>query len=200
MPPEAQYLALLRGINVGGKNLVKMADLRAAFEEMEFAEVATYIQSGNLLFSAPRQKPEALAARIESDLSRHFGTELKLVLLTEAQLRGVIKGAPRGFGAETHKCDVIFLRKPLTAKKAFALVETREGVDSAWAGKGVLYFARLASKASSSRLPKVVTLPEYQDMTIRSWSTTTKLYALMDSRAAGRAKRAGSGGEGVPAQ
>jgi uncharacterized protein (DUF1697 family) len=49
-------------------------------------------------------------------------------------------------------------------------------------GKGVLNFSRLASKAASSRLSKVVALPEYQDMTIRSWSTTTKLHALMDSR------------------
>lgn len=80
MPTGVQYLALLRGINVGGKILVKMANLRAAFE---------------------------------------------------------------GMG---------------------------------------LYFSRLASQASSSRLSKIVTLPEYQDMTIRSWSTTRKLLALMDSR------------------
>jgi uncharacterized protein (DUF1697 family) len=177
-----QYLALLRGINVGGKNLVRMADLRAAFEEMGFGEVATYIQSGNVLFRAPRQKRDELAARIESELTRRFGAELKAVLLTDAQLRGVIDGAPRGFGADTHRCDVIFLRQPLTVKRAFGLVVTRDGVDSAWAGKGVLYFSRLASKASGSRLSKVVALPEYQDMTIRSWSTTTKLHALMDSR------------------
>jgi uncharacterized protein (DUF1697 family) len=182
MPAGVQYLALLRGINVGGKNLVRMADLRAAFEEMGFGEVATYIQSGNVLFRAPRQKRDELAARIESELSRRFGAELRAVLLTDAQLRGVIDGAPRGFGADTHLCDVIFLRKPLTVKRAFGLVETRDGVDSAWAGKGVLYFSRLASKAASSRLSKVVALPEYQDMTIRSWSTTTKLHALMDSR------------------
>jgi uncharacterized protein (DUF1697 family) len=182
MPAGVQYLALLRGINVGGKNLVRMADLRAAFEEMGFGEVATYIQSGNVLFRAPRQKRDELAARIEPELSRRFGAELRAVLLTDAQLRGVIDGAPRGFGADTHLCDVIFLRKPLTVKRAFGLVETRDGVDSAWAGKGVLYFSRLASKAASSRLSKVVALPEYQDMTIRSWSTTTKLHALMDSR------------------
>ena len=58
-----QYLALVRGINVGGRNLVKMADLRAAFESMGFADVATYIASGNVLFGAPRQRREALAAR-----------------------------------------------------------------------------------------------------------------------------------------
>lgn len=162
-----------------------MADLRAAFEEMGFDGVATYIQSGNVLFGAPRQRREELAARVEAGLSRRFGTDLRLVLRTEAQLRGVVDGAPRGFGGDSHLCDVIFLRGPLTAKRAAGLVVPREGVDRAWAGKGVLYFSRLAERASSSRLSKIAALPEYRDMTIRSWRTTTKLLALMDSGAAG---------------
>ena len=182
MAARVHYLALLRGINVGGKNLIKMADLREAFEQLELADVATFIASGNVLFRAPRQKREELAAGIESALSRRFGTELKVVLLTEALLKGVVEGAPPGFGADTHRCDVIFLRAPLTARRAFAVLETREGVDGAWAGRGVVYYSRLAAKASGSRLSKVVALPEYQNMTIRSWSTTTKLLALMDSR------------------
>jgi uncharacterized protein (DUF1697 family) len=88
----------------------------------------------------------------------------------------------RCFGADTHRCDVIFLRGPLTARKAFGLLETREGVDEAWIGTRVLYFSRLASRASSSRLPRIVALPEYKEMTIRSWNTTTKLLAEMESR------------------
>jgi uncharacterized protein (DUF1697 family) len=104
-----------------------------------------------------------------------------VVLLTGAQLRRVVEDAPQGFGAESDLCDVIFLRRPLTAKRAIGVVETREGVDRAWAGSGVLYFSRLASKASSSRLSRIVSRPEYQDMTIRSWRTTTKLLALADS-------------------
>jgi uncharacterized protein (DUF1697 family) len=182
VPKGVQYLALLRGINVGGKNLVKMSDLRAAFEEMGFSEVETYIASGNVVFRAPRQKRDELAARMESELTRRFGTELKVVLLTESELKAVVDGAPRGFGATSHRCDVIFLRKPLTAKKAFGLVETKEGVDSAWIGPGVIYFSRLAAKASSSRLPRLVVRPEYKEMTARSWSTTQKLLALLDSR------------------
>jgi uncharacterized protein (DUF1697 family) len=176
-----RYLALLRGVNVGGKNLVKMADVRAAFESMGFADVATYIASGNVLFRAPRQRREELAARIESELTRRFGVELKVVLLTEAHLKAVVEGAPRGFGGDAHLWDVVFVRKPLTVKKAFDVIEIREGVDRAWPGRGVLYFSRLAAKATSSRLNKVASLPEYKNMTIRSWSTTTKLLALVGS-------------------
>ena len=100
MATGLQYLALLRGINVGGKNLVKMAELRATFEEMGFAAVATYIQSGNVLFRAPRQKRAELAGRIEAELSHRLGTELKVVVLTQADLRGVVEQAPRR--GETH--------------------------------------------------------------------------------------------------
>jgi uncharacterized protein (DUF1697 family) len=75
------------------------------------------------------------------------------------------------------------VRRPLTAKRAFGLVETREGVDRAWPGKGVVYYSRLAAKAKGSRLGKIAALPEYKNMTIRNWSTTTKLLALMESRA-----------------
>jgi uncharacterized protein (DUF1697 family) len=178
-----QYLALLRGINVGGKNLIKMADLRTAFEDLGFDDVATYIQSGNVLFGAPRQKREQLAARLERSLSRRFGVELKVVMLTEASLRAVVEDAPRGFGGASHLCDVVFLRKPLTVKRAFASLEMKEGVDRAWPGKGVLYMSRLRSKATSSRLNKIASTPEYKNMTIRNWNTTRKLVGVMDSRA-----------------
>ena len=191
MASDVDFLALIRGINVGGRNLIRMADLREAFEGLGFADVATYIQSGNVLFQAPRQKREELAARLEQHLSAAFGTELKVVLLTEAQLRGVVEAAPADFGSEALRCDVIFIRRPLTAKRAFAVAETREGVDSAQLGPGVVYFSRLAAKASGSRLSKIVALPEYQNMTIRSWNTTTKLLRLMDSRIQGRESRGG---------
>jgi len=176
------YLALIRGINVGGKNLIRMTDLRAAFESMGFDEVATYIQTGNVFFDAPRQKRAELADRIEAALQVEFEVPLKVVLLTQRQLEGVIEEAPKGFGGPDHRCDVIFLRSPLTVAKAFPLLEAREGVDEAWRGPGVLYFSRLAAKASGSRLSRIVALSEYQDMTIRSWSTVTKLAGVMEGR------------------
>jgi uncharacterized protein (DUF1697 family) len=175
-----RYLSLLRGINVGGKNLIRMADLRTAFEEIGFDEVETYIQSGNVLFSAPRQQRDPLAARLESELSHRFGIPLKVVLLTSAGLRRVVATAPPGFGAPTERCDVIFLRRPLTVRRAMSVVEVREGIDTVWPGGGVLYFSRLAARASGSRLARIVATPEYQEMTIRSWSTTRKLDALLN--------------------
>ncbi len=179
MAAGVQYLGLLRGINVGGKNTVKMSELRDSLEEMGLADVATYINSGNFIFRAPRQSRAELTKRLEADLTKKLGLELKIVLLTRAQVKRVVDEAPRGFGGESERCDVIFLFPLLTVKRAVSAMETKEGVDRLWEGSRVLYFSRLTEKATSSRMGRVVGKPEYQSMTIRSWGTATKLLALM---------------------
>jgi uncharacterized protein (DUF1697 family) len=175
---STRWLALLRGINVGGKNLVKMGDLRSCFEELGFDEVATYIASGNVLFTASGAR---LVERIEAALGARFGYPASVVLRSRAQMAAVVSKAPPGFGATPaeYRYDVIFLKEPLTAATAMKSVLLREGVDQAWAGAGALYFARLAARAASSLLPRLVSMPVYRSMTIRNWNTTTKLAALM---------------------
>ncbi len=183
---ETQYVALLRGINVGGNNIIKMADLKACFEEMGFGEVATYIQSGNVLFSTLETDKPSLINRIEKGLSDRFAYNSRLVLITHAHLQRIVEEAPPGFGQqkETYRYDVIFLKEPLAAAEAIKSVTTRAGVDTAHQGQAVLYFSRLISKAAQSYLTKIIGLPVYQHMTIRNWNTTTKLLARLDARAA----------------
>ena len=177
----AMYVALLRGINVGGKNLIKMAALRACLEENGFGEVTTYIQSGNVVFSSAETSQTKLTARIEGILDAAFDYESNVILRSRKQMQDVVKNKPPGFGADASKYryDVIFLKSPLTAAQALKDVPTREGVDRAYAGKGVLYFSRLTRRATQSRLSKIVGMPVYQRVTIRNWNTTTKLTELM---------------------
>lgn len=180
---DIQYLALLRGINVGGKNIIKMADLKASFEAMGFSDVTTYIQSGNVMFASAEKDSARLAERIEKALSKRFNYTSRLVLVARPEMKKIVAGAPRGFGDEpdTYRYDVIFLKDPLTPAKAMEQVRVREGVDQAYEGKYVLYFSRLISRASQSYLTKIIGLPVYQNMTIRNWNTTTKLLALMEN-------------------
>ncbi|MBK6644260.1 MAG: DUF1697 domain-containing protein [Anaerolineales bacterium] len=179
-----QYLILLRGINVGGKNIIKMADLKASFEEMGFANVRTYIQSGNVLLEADEKDKAALMTKIEKGLSKRFNFVAKVVVISQKELTAIIKSAPEGFGKDDKKFryDVIFLKEPLTPKEAMESVKVREGVDTAHAGKQALYFSRLISRAAQSYLTKIIGMPVYQNMTIRNWNTTTKLLALMEGQ------------------
>ncbi len=179
---DTQYLALLRGINVGGKNMIKMVDLKTCFESMGFTDVVTYIQSGNVLFKSPEKDKAKLITKIERVLSERFGYKSRIVAVTYKELKKVVEGARQGFGKELDKYryDVIFLKDPLSPAEAMQHVRVKEGVDRAHAGEYVLYFSRLISKASQSHLTKIITLPVYQNMTIRNWNTTTKLLALME--------------------
>ena len=177
-----KYVALLRGINVGGKNLIRMPALKAAFEAGGFEDVSTYIQSGNVLFSSPDRGAKALTDRIESMLAESFDYVPTVVVRSERELRSIVERAPKGFGSEPERFryDVIFLKAPLTAAKALAEIRTNPAVDTAHPGTGVLYFSRLEAKATASRLNTIVASPIYPSITIRNWNTTTKLVALLD--------------------
>lgn len=178
-----RYVALLRGINVGGKNLISMADLRAEIENAGFMAVQTYIQSGNVLFETDAPRAE-LEESIEALLAERLGCPILVVVRSHRQLSNIVASAPEGFGTDrdTHLSDVVFLKAPLTPAQAMSAVSLREGVDRAWPGTGVLYFDRLAERRSQSRFSRLVSTPQYQRMTIRNWSTTTKLLAMLDER------------------
>jgi uncharacterized protein (DUF1697 family) len=183
MKPQ-DHVALLRGINVGGKNRILMADLRESFTEHGFDQIATYIASGNVLFASKKKERAALEAEIETMLEVRFGISIVTVVRSHGELRDMIGKAPTGFGGDDHHSDIIFLKDPLTPADAMGVVELREGVDQAWPGKGIIYFARLSARRTQSKMSKIVGTPEYQRMTIRSFSTTTKLLGLLDERAA----------------
>src|SRR5262245_21048760 len=178
------YVALLRGINVGGNNLIRTPALTACFEEHGFRDVVTYIQSGNVLFESGESSSAQLAQRIEAILGATFDYRATVVVQTRSQLRRVVEDSPDGFGAEPsrYRYDVLYLKPPLRAAAAIESVPTTGGVDRVSPGPGVLYFSRLISKASQSRLSRLVSMPIYQSMTIRNWNTTTKLLQMMEGR------------------
>jgi uncharacterized protein (DUF1697 family) len=177
-----RYVALLRGINVGGNNLIRMTALAACFAEQGFSDVVTYIQSGNVLFSSRDAGAEALIRRIEGALASTFDYEASVVLRSRRQMQDIVGRAPAGFGAhpDRYRYNVLFLKPPLSAATAMRSVVTAPGVDEAHAGTGVLYFSYLTSKASRSQIRKVISLPIYKSMTIRNWNTTTALLRMMD--------------------
>lgn len=187
------YVALLRGINVGGNNIIKMTDLKRCFEAQGFGDVTTFIQSGNVLFaSAPAPAPAdpnqglvSIRDRIEQTLFQQFDYAARIVLRSHIQMQATLSEAPPWFGAEPelYRYDAIFVREPVTPAEALEQLKTRQGVDQVFAGPGVCYFSRLISEASRSYLSRVVGLPVYKHLTIRNWNTTSRLAAMLDARA-----------------
>lgn len=175
-----RYVALLRGINVGGRNRIAMSDLRDVFENEGYGEVSTYIQSGNVLFSSDVRR-SSLEDDMEAILEQRLGVGVSVVVKSDVQMRNIVRKSPDGFGEEpdVYHSDVVFLKQPLTSDKALRVFDPREGVDQVWPGTGVLYFARLSERRSQSRLSKVASRPEYKLMTIRNWNTTTRLLELL---------------------
>ena len=178
-----RYLVLLRGLNVGGKNKVPMAELRQLLEDLGYADVATYIASGNAVLRSDRPAGEIKAA-IEEALPRAFRLHSELIsvlVLTHAQLRAVIEDRPKGFGDQpgTYHSDAVFLIG-IDATTAMEAFDPRPGVDAVWPGDGVIYSQRLSAERTRSRLNKVMGSPAYRSMTIRNWATTTALLELLE--------------------
>jgi uncharacterized protein (DUF1697 family) len=181
-PSTTPWVALLRGVNVGGRNLIRMADLKACFTRNGFADAKTYIQSGNVVFTASAREGKALAPSIEAMLTAGFAYSASVVVRSLSQMRHVVADAPDGFGVhpDEFRYDVIFLKEPLGEEAAMQRMHAKEGVDEAHAGQGVLYFSRLIRRAPESWLARLVGDPVYKSLTIRNWNTTTKLLAMME--------------------
>lgn len=176
------YVILLRGINVGGKNKVPMAELKQCLEALGFLNVLTYIASGNVLLQSKKSAAEVKDA-IEAVLPKKFKLDselIKVLVLDRKQLQAVIDMRPKGFGdqPDTYYSDAIFLMD-IDLDDALPVFNPREGVDKIWPGAGVIYSQRLGAERVKSRLSKIIGTPVYKSMTIRSWNTTTKLLQLL---------------------
>src|SRR4051794_3741801 len=119
------WVALLRGINVGGRNRVPMAELRQIVEAAGCANISTYIASGNVVFEAATRGQSALARRLEQAIVDAFGVPARVVLRTPAELDDLVRSHP--FGRDTSQTIVAFLAE----KPDRAAVRRLEALDVA---------------------------------------------------------------------
>lgn len=175
------FVALLRGINVGGKNLIGMPALAECFRSAGYEDVRTYLQSGNVLLTAQPKNGPGLEDALERMLQRRFETPIRVVVRSRDELAATIASAPTNHGSDELRSEVFFLKHPLTAEGVLAqMPELREGVDSVAPGPGAFYFSRVAAQASKTRITRLMSMPIFQQMTVRSWRTTTRLFDMVD--------------------
>lgn len=177
-----KYVALLRGINVGGNNKIKMADLKTAVEKAGYTNVVTLIQSGNVIFDSPIKDQEKTVRQLEQVILKTFKIACRVVIRSLPQMKKVIAGVPASWKKDDIRKYVAFIKEPMTAGVAAKQIPVREGVDILDVGDGVLYMATKMSGLTKSGYTKIVGTKIYQDMTMRNFNTTQKILALMEGK------------------
>ena len=174
--PSMIYIALLRGINVGGHKVIKMADLKAMFESLGFANVRTFIQSGNVLFET-KDNGKQLRPRIQKELKATFGFDVTVVIRTAAEMKKIIESSPFSADslAEGETLHVALLAGTPTPDAVESLLDTRSDVDDFHlVGNEVYILLRQSSRQSlfsNSFLERKLGVAA----TTRNWQTMTKL-------------------------
>ena len=175
------HLALLRGLNVGGKNRLPMKDLAALFADAGCDNVRTYIQSGNVLFAATPDVAVAVPSLVAARIVERFGYRTPVLARTAEELRSVVAANPFvAEGAAEETLHVVFLADRPAPGRRDALDPDRSPPD-AFAVRGREIYLRLPRGAADSKLTNAYFDAKLATTsTIRNWRTVTKLLALMD--------------------
>jgi uncharacterized protein (DUF1697 family) len=177
---SVKYVALLRGINVGGKTLVKMADLRTCAEQLGLDEVSTFIASGNLLFESRERSAARLETKIERALEKRFELPVKVVVLDRAAYARIVKAIPKSWaGDKTLRANVAFVRRGTNAKEVVRELQPDAAVEEVKAIDGAIFWATKRDAVNRSVMRKLIGGAAYKELTVRNLNTTLKLQELM---------------------
>ncbi len=175
------YLALLRGINVGGNAMIRMEELRKCLEKAGFAEVRTFIQSGNVLFAARKIAPAGLARKLEATIEKTFAMKVGVAVFAEEEWHDVVRRAPKWWGkSKDWKHNLLaLLPGTKTSEVIQAMGTLNPEIEMVAPGPGVIYQSlslALFGQTTSSKLPS---RPLYRSITVRNYNTTMKLAEML---------------------
>ena len=173
-----KYVALLRGVNVGGKSMVKMTEIKKVLEKEEFSKVSTYINSGNILFESEKKNSE-LTKEIEKILKDNF-FEIGTVVLSDDDLKDVLQQVPQSWKQDDVRKYIGFLKDSIRAEDVIQVAELKEGIDFIDKGPHVVYMTTKMEGLTKSSFPKLISKPIYKQITIRNVNTAQKLLTLLE--------------------
>ena len=178
---EKRYVALLRGINVGGKNRLPMADLRGIFIAAGCAAVRTYIQSGNAVFGAAQDLAEALPEIVTQAIFERFGYETAVVVRSDKEMRQVATSNPFDTSGDPRFLHVAFLKDTPSAVAVARLDPDRSPPDEfAVCGRDV--YLRYPVGPARSKLTNAYVAARLQTVsTMRNWRTVLKLLDMVET-------------------
>ena len=176
-----KYIALLRGINVGGNNKVSMAELKQCFEGLGFTDVSTYINSGNVVFDADSEDVALLINQCEAAIQKTFGFHVVCSVISAADLRDAVDNAPNWWGVDNgNKHNAIFVIQPATAPEIMKEIgEVKPEYEQVSYGGPVIFWTAPIETFARTRYAKIVGTRAYQSVTMRNSNTAKKLVALV---------------------
>ena len=178
---EQRYVALLRGVNVGGKNKLPMADLRAIFAEAGCAAVKTYIQSGNVVFEAAQSLAERVPETVTLAVQQQFGFESAVVIRSGEELRQVTASSPFDTSGDPRMLHVAFLGEAPCEETVSRLDPERSPPD-AFAVRGRHVYLHYPNGVAGSRLTNEYLTAQLQTAsTMRNWRTVLTLMEMVDA-------------------
>jgi len=174
------YVALLRGINVGGNAVVSMKDLKTCFERLGLQDVRTYINSGNIIFNDSRSDMPRLTRVIESGIKAHCKMDIRVVIKSQKDLAAICRKMPRDWVTDkVMRTDVMFLWDEVDTPEMIAAIPVNPQVDRLLHVKGALIWNITREDYGKSKVPKMLGSRFYKNMTARNANTTRKLLELM---------------------
>lgn len=175
------FVALLRGVNVGGNNIISMKSLKTSFERMGFSDVSTYINSGNILFRAKERDARKLETKIEAMLSKEYKLGCKVVVRSFLEMASLIENLPKHWNGDTQwKYNVIFLRHSIDSAKVLENLGPKPEIEKVVYYPGTLLWSARINDLKRTSMDRLSSQKLFQDMTVRNTNTTRKLYELMN--------------------
>ena len=178
-----EYVALLRGINVGGKNKVVMSELREQVAGVGYTNVRTYINSGNLLFEAEASREvEDVAQIVEDILERNYDFPIRLAILTGEDYLAELADLPDWWHGEVARRDALFFTRGLDCAHVRQRIEAMElGDEAVYFGEHAVFWGKFHEKEflKTAYHKRLLREDFYREVTIRSGSTVEKIAAML---------------------
>ncbi|MFK0523718.1 DUF1697 domain-containing protein [Paenibacillus illinoisensis] len=177
------YVALLRGINVGGNNKINMKQLKETFEQAGMHDVVTYINTGNIIFADHQERiqPNAEISKIlEQAITAEFGLEIRVVVRNMEEMQTVLQALPEEWtNDEQAKSDVMFLWDEVNDVSVLDKLPLKPEVGTLIYVTGAILYSVSREDAARSGMNKLVGSSVYKYMTVRNVNTTRQIYKLM---------------------
>ena len=176
-----RYVALLRGVNVGGNGKVDMKQLPAVFEAAGMSRAKTYINSGNVVFETDLDDRTAVTELLENSIERHFGIAIRVLVKSRDEIASIVAALPDDWtNDDAAKCDVFFLWPAVDRPSIVDELPSDPAIDDVRYTPGAVLRWVARKNAAKSKLTRIAGTPLYQEMTIRNCNTARKLRSLLE--------------------